>query len=816
MPAADPPRGTRIAAALGAFALGVLALQTCAVLPARPVMLGLASAALALGLARVRTARPMRHALLQLAVMACIAVAGFGYAAARAQVRLADALPVEWEARDIVLRGIVDDLPQIGERGSRFAFAVEAVETSGAVVPRRLSLVWFAPMTNDAPAAAPEVHAGERWRFTVRLKRPHGYVNPAGFDLEAWLLEHQLRATGAVVPGAASARLDAFVGRFDDHIQRMRERVRARIVAALPGAPYAGVLVALAIGDQRAIPESQWLVFNRTGVSHLISISGLHVTAFATLAGGLAFLLLRRICWLTSRVPARKLGVLVGGGLATLYVLLAGAEVPAVRTLVMLLVAGAGLWLGRPGTALCVWLWSLVAVLLIDPWAGFAPGFWLSFGAVGLLLYAGSGRLDQPPAQGWRERMRRSLHEAARTQWAITVGLVPGTLALFQQVSLVSALANAFAIPAVTALIVPLALVGLVIPLDLPWRIAHALLAVLMRALEWLAALPAATWASHAPLAWTLPVALAGVALWLAPRGMPGRLLGLTLMLPVMLAMPARVAPGVARITALDIGQGLSVLVETHGHTLLYDTGPRLSETTDAGGRIIVPILRAAGVRALDTLIISHQDLDHSGGALSILGVVPARMLWSSLGIDHPIVLAGAAQGTAWRCAAGQSWTFDEVRFDVLHPPLDQYAVDGIKTNDRSCVLRIAAGGHVALITGDIEARSELLLVQTAADALRAHVLIVPHHGSRTSSTSGFIAAVDPRIAVITAGYRNRFNHPRPDVVERYTRRDVQVVRTDRDGAITFTLDASAPPLARAEREVHKRYWFDAPATPTD
>jgi competence protein ComEC len=806
-----------ITACLAAFAAGVLSLQLCPELPSAALRdVAVASAcggALVIAVVRRAWRTPSGSRASTVAAVLLAGGAGFLYAAWRADARLADALPPQWEGRDVVVRGLVDDLPQAGERGTRFAFAVDGAETDGAGVPHRLSLGWYvAPGAEGGSADAPEVHPGERWRFTVRLKRPHGYVNPAGFDLEAWFLEHDLRATGLVMPAPPPERLDAFAGRLDDHVQRARERVRARILAALPEAPYAGVLVALAIGDQRAIPESQWLIFNRTGVAHLISISGLHVTAFATLAGGLAFLGLRRSCRLTTRVPARKLAIAVGGMLATVYVLLAGAEVPAVRTLVMLLVGAAGLWLGRPGTASCVWMWSLMAVLLLDPWAGFAPGFWLSFGAVGLLLYAGSGRLDEPAAPSWRARLAGGLREGARTQWAITIGLVPGTLALFQQVSLVSAVANAIAIPAVTILIVPLALAGLVLPWDAVWHLAHALLAILMRFLEALSALPSATWASHAPVPWTLPLALFGIALWLAPRGVPGRTLALGFVLPMLLVTPARPPPGHARITALDVGQGLCVLVETHAHALLYDTGPRLSDASDAGGRIVVPVLRAIGVRSLDALVVSHQDLDHAGGAMSILAVVPTRMLWSSLGIDHPIVARAAAQGTVWRCAAGQAWTFDDVRFEVLHPPLAQYAEAGVKTNDRSCVLRIEAGGRVALLTGDIEARSEAVLLRAVPEQLRADVLVVPHHGSRTSSTAAFVAAVDPHIAVVTAGYRNRFNHPRPDVVERYARRGVEVPRTDRDGAISLLLGDADPPRARAERDARKRYWFDAPA----
>jgi competence protein ComEC len=790
---------------LAAFALGALALNLCAELPRHPLLLlGACSVAVAAA-SRLRSFRAVPILAL------CAFVAGFGYAAWRAQVRLADALPAQWEGVDVVVVGVIDDLPQALERGARFAFEVERTVTRDAVVPSRLSLAWYAPAPSveqpDPPI--PVVHAGERWQFGVRLKRPHGYVNPAGFDLEAWLLEHDLRASGYVIAPQAAKRIDPFAGRFGDHVQRLREKLRERILAALPNAPYAGVLVALAIGDQRAIPESQWQVFNRTGISHLISISGLHVTAFAALAGAGVLALARRCTRLTSRVPARKVAVAVGALLAAAYVLLAGAEVPAVRTLTMLVVAAIGLWLGRPGTACCVWLWSLAVVLLLDPWAGFAPGFWLSFSAVGLLLFAGSGRLEDAPARAWPRRALRMLGEAARTQWVVTVGLVPGTLALFQQVSLVSAVANALAIPVVTALVVPLALAGIVIPWDGLWQVAHAVLRALMWALEWLAALPSAAWASHAPLPWALVLALLGVIVMLAPRGVPGRLAGALWLLPMLLVLPARPPFGHARITALDVGQGLAVVVETATHALVYDTGPRLGETSDAGGRLIAPVLRALGIRLLDALIVSHQDLDHAGGALSLLAVVPTPTLWSSLPIDHAIVQRAARQGIAWRCEPGEAWTWDGVRFAILHPPLASYAED-TKTNDRSCVLRIEASGCAALLTGDIEARSEALLLREQPEALRADVLVVPHHGSRTSSTAAFIAAVAPRIAIVTAGYRNRFGHPRADVMARYEQAGASIVRTDRDGAIVVTLDAD-PPRAQVARQTHRRYWYDVP-----
>lgn len=806
-----------VAAMLAAFACGVAVVQTLPALPSRPVVGAIAGIA-GLALASAWRLRTTRAGAVSQTVMLMVAAAtlGVAYATVRADLRLGEILGAQAENVDLRIVGIVDDLPQNGPQGARFAFAVEqVVRPEGLAVPDRVSLAWFTSRSDaDPPAGVPEIHAGERWQLTVRLKRPHGYVNPDGFDLEAWLLEHDLRATGYVRDSVTNTRLSPFVGRPDDYVQRAREAVRARILAALPGAPYAGVLVALAIGDQRAIPETQWLVFNRTGVSHLISISGLHVTVFAALAASAALALARRSARLTTRLPARKVAVAVGALCAFGYVLLAGAEVPAVRTLLMLWVASLGLWLARPGTASLVWLWALAIVLVWDPWAGLSPGFWLSFGAVGLLLYAGTGRLARPRAYGWRARLAGTLRESAHAQWVVTLGLVPGTLALFQQVSIVSAAANAVAIPVVTLGVVPLALAGIALPVDFLWQVAHAVFATLMTLLEALSALPAATWAQHAPPAWTVAAAMAGILLLLAPRGVPGRGLGALWLLPMFCVLPERPPDGAVRITTLDVGQGLAVAIETRTHALMYDTGPRFGETTDAGGRIVAPYLRGRGVRALDALVVSHADLDHSGGALSLLQTVPVATLYSSLPVDDPIVARTAAGGTPWRCAAGQQWRWDGVLFEVLAPPIGRYTVDGVKTNDLSCTLKITAGNRRALIAGDIEAPSEAHLLREAAAALAADVLVVPHHGSRTSSTPAFVAAVAPSIAIFAAGYLNRFNHPRPDIVARYERRGAMPMRTDLHGAVTVTLGPGDALDAVAERDRRRRYWYDPPQAP--
>ncbi len=803
---------------LVAFACGVAWLQTRAALPAYPAWMAVAGAC-ALVLAFAAGARVRPSARLAVTIGAAV-ICGFGYAAWRAESRLAEELPRAWEGEDIEIVGVVDDLPAVSTQGTRFAFAVERILTPRAVVPTRLSLSWYAPMQRTfIDEDAPVVHAGERWYLTVRLKRPHGTVNPGGFDLEAWLLQQGLRATGYVHPEGLNARSDFFAGRPGDYVQRARERIRERILRALPDAPYAGVIVALAIGDQRAVPEPQWTVFNRTGISHLISISGLHVTVFAAFAGGIAYALARRSVRLTARVPARKLAAAVGVVAAGGYVLLAGAEVPAVRTFAMLAIAACGLWIGRPGTAGIVWLWALAGVLLWDPWATLTPGFWLSFGAVALLLYASAGRLRSASAMGWRAHLRDAIREGAHAQWAVTLGLAPMTLALFQQASLIAPIANAVAIPVVTLGVVPLALTGIVVPIDFMFQAAHAVLALLMRFLEFLAALPDATWQQHAPLPWAVAAGVLGTLWLLAPHGIPGRAWGLVWLLPLFIVRPEPPPPGAFRMTVLDVGQGLSTVIETHRYTLVYDAGPRFNETTDAGGRIVAPFLRAAGLRRADGLMISHQDIDHSGGTLSLMQATPVGWFASSLPAEHPIVVRAQAKagGEVMACMAGQRWTWDDVRFTVLHPTRAEYGDARAKTNDRSCVLRVDSPYGSALLTGDLEAKSEMKLLRDDSAALRADVLVVPHHGSRTSSTPAFIAAVAPKFAVFACGYRNRFGHPRPDIVARYEAAAVRMSRTDFEGAVTFSFAPGTALLPAAARDQRRRYWMDVPErTPRD
>ncbi|HKU72212.1 MAG TPA: DNA internalization-related competence protein ComEC/Rec2, partial [Burkholderiales bacterium] len=527
---------------------------------------------------------------------------------------------------------------------------------------------------------------------------------------------------------------------------------------------------------------------------HLMSISGLHVTMVSGLVFALVGALWRRMPRLTLALPAVKAAALAGLLAAFTYALLAGYAVPAQRTVYMLAIVAAALWLGVIESASVVLCAALLVVVLIDPWAVLAPGFWLSFGAVAVILYVSLGRIGAPH---WLESW-------TKVQVAVTLALIPPLLALFQQISIVSPVANAVAIPVVSLLVTPLALAGAMLPFDLVLHGAHVLMSGCMWLLDWLAALPDAVWQQHAPPAWTVVIAAAGLALLLAPRGFPGRWLGIAGLLPLFLVTPAPLPEGGAEIVFLDVGQGNAVLVRTRNHALLYDAGPQFGPLADSGSRFIVPYLRATGVQRLDGLIVSHDDDDHWGGSASVLQAVPAGWLLTSLPDLDPLVVQ---MERPWRCEAGQRWEWDGVRFEILHPARDSYQDPAIRNNDRSCVLRVEAGSRSVLVPGDIERRSEEILMANYGARLGSDVLLAPHHGSRTSSTPDFVRAVSPRMVVFQQGYRNRFGHPQRDVVERYRDIGSRLYRSDRDGAVTVAIGADGAMSVTPYRAVYRRYW---------
>jgi competence protein ComEC len=780
--------------AILAFAAGVFWLQSQASLPDAELTTILAvSGALLLPLILSHKGRFLCR-LRPLALVGSFLL-GIAWAAFMAQGRLADELALDNEGRDLPITGVIADLPQRLDDGVRFDFAVEQAPPG---VPATISLAWYAASLGEEGAAKtlPDLRGGQRWQWTVRLKRPHGNINPHGNDYEGMLFERGVRATGYVRTKPPPAKLVEFVAEPGYAVARLRQYLRDRMLAALPSQSYIGVLVALAIGDQRAIDGDLWRTFANTGLTHLMSISGLHVTMVAALVYWIAGWLWRRSPALLLRLPAQQAAA-VGGMLgAFAYCLLAGYQVPAQRTFYMLSAVAVALWSRRNARTSAILAFALLVVLLLDPWAVQSPGFWLSFGAVAVLLLAAAGQTQRPH---W---LREWLH----AQWAVTVGMLPALLVLFQQFSLVSPLANAVAIPVVSLVVTPLTLIGCVLPAPLDvWllTLANAVMGWLMWWVDWLAGLPWAIWQQAAPPWWLLPPAMLGVAWMLMPAGFPARWVGAVMLLPLLLVQPPRPPPGDADVVVLDVGEGLAVHVQTATHDLLFDTGPAFSADANSGNRIIVPYLRAIGVGRLDALVLSHEDGDHAGGAQSVIDAVPIERMIDTLPKDNELAAAPVPHTV---CADGLAWQWDGVAFAVLYPPLELYASPPRKSNDMSCVLKVTTGHGSVLLTADIEAGAERRLLAAHPDGLRSDAVVPPHHGSRSSSTAEFVAAAAPHLLVIPVGYRNRFHHPDPAVLMRYSATAHDVARTDNDGAVTVRLRAAGIGVVR-QRTVDRRYW---------
>ena len=762
---------------------------------------------------------------LGLAMLAAAALAA-AMAGMRAQWRLAERLAPELEGLDLIVTGVVAGLPQRGASGLRFQFEVErarwsAHDDSGRPPPRLppvLALGWYQNYADEVALADPgvELRAGQRWRLPLRLKRPHGTLNPGGFDVELLWFEQGLGATGYVRvlrgnrtgPGEVGAEMLAEA--VAHPVERLREAVRSAIWRQVADPRSAGVLAALAVGDQAAIEREDWDLFRRTGIAHLVSISGVHITMFAWAAAALAGRLWRRSTHLMLWLPAPTAGRWVGLALATSYAMLAGWGVPAQRTLIMLGVTGLLRSQGQRWPWLLVLLAAAVTVTLLDPWALLQAGFWLSFAAVGLLLLSEpvSGRAVavQLPVQGaWLKRLRAKttghLRDHLRGQVVATLGLAPLSLVFFQQLSVVGFAANLVAIPLVTLLITPLALFGVLLPGA--WQLAAALVQALVWGLSWLASFPWAVYSAASAPAWALACGLVGALLAVLQVPLALRWLALPLALPLLWPVVARPPQGQFELLAADIGQGNALLVRTRSHLLVYDAGPQYTVDVDAGQRVLLPMLRARGERRIDLLVLSHRDIDHVGGAASLLAGIPISALSSSLETGHSLLNQAAQLGVAQqRCDAGQHWSWDGVRFEVLHPTPAEHRT-ATKPNALSCVLRVIdAQGRSALLAGDIEAPQEAALVLRQGAALSSTVLLVPHHGSRTSSSSEFIDTVHPGTAVVQSGYRNRYGHPAPDVLVRYSVRGIEVVRSDRCGAWLWR-----DGVGHCTRDLRRRYW---------
>jgi len=685
--------------------------------------------------------------------------------------------PKRLEGKPLSVTGYVVSLPVKNQLLESFVFLTKSINHK----KMRLKLSWY--HTHYL------VKAGEQWRFNIKLKRPHGLHNPGGFDYSKWAFQQGISATGYIINKADNRRLSS--SWFDQPINRVRATVLRRFQQMFPAQPVAGFLVALTLGSRAAITQQDWQVLQRTGTSHLVAISGLHIGLVASLIFFLVSFLWRRSAVLTQRIPAQQVAAVASLFVAMVYCALAGFALPTQRALLMLSVVLIALILKRrlrPWHALSC---ALFLVLLLDPLGVLSISFWLSFSAVAVIVYGISGRLKQPGK--WRQLMN--------VQLIVTIGLIPLTIYFFQKSSVVSPLANLIAIPWVGLIVVPLSLLGAILLL-FSHAAAQAVLWLALKNMQgvwWylnkLAGMSFAAWHYSLPTPILLICLCIATLLLLAPRGLPIKYLAVFFLLPVIFISRNLPAYGEAKLTLLDVGQGLSVVIQTQHHTLVYDTGPG-NEDYNAGDSVLIPFLRASGINKVNTLVISHTDNDHVGGAKALLSQYPVRALYTS----NPNYFSLPNKPIA--CHARQHWDWDGVHFNMLYPPTRMRA----SKNNRSCVLQVSMGDKAVLLTGDIEKPAEIYLVTHEMKRLPATILIAPHHGSKTSSSWPFIRAVHPHYILFPTGYRNRFHFPSSLVLMRYNIVGAKALNTANTGAISFTLmphQTLMPPKRYAVEDEH-------------
>lgn len=706
-------------------------------------------------------------------------VIGFSWALLRAHWILEVGLPAELQGKDLLVTGVVASIPIEDKRKRRFEFDIESLEYNKQQVKSlgKVRISWYhkrlAKQANGAYKNTTKLKAGQRWQFWLRLKQPHGFMNPGSFDYEGWLYQKKIRATGYV---RINSKKNQFAKKLTENtdgyrLLKLRQNLHDSLLKITSKNQYGGILVALAMGERTGISQQQWQVFRATGTSHLVAISGLHIGLLA----GLIFYISRRL-WpyfgnAALVIAAPRAAAITALIVAGCYAALSGFAVPAQRALIMLSIVMLSIFLRHKVQSSQVLSLALLSVLLFDPNAVLSAGFWLSFAAVAIIGLAAIGRIHSE--KNWKVW--------GRIQWRISLALIPLLIFLFQQASVISPLTNLFAIPVVSFIVVPLVLFATSIISLFPdiatyiYSYADVTLSVLWWGLSYLSDTPISQWHGIKPSLLALCIASLGFALLLTPKGWPAKYFGVFLIIPLIWPNTHSPKHGQAEITLLDVGQGLAAVIQTKSHTLLFDAGPKFSESFDTGAAVVVPFLRHKNIKKLNMFIVSHKDNDHRGGFDSVQKIYKPGALLSSYN-----------EKGSEACQAGQNWVWDGVLFEILNPDaLLEYK----KRNNASCVLRVSVGKESLLLSADIEKRAEKQLLKFHYEKLKSTFLVAPHHGSKTSSSRRFLEAVAPDLILIPVGFKNRYRMPHTTVLKRYMDMDIPYFETYQSGAITIRLE---------------------------
>ncbi len=695
-------------------------------------------------------------------------------------------LPHALQGENVVVIGEVDGVPQQRDGGLSFTLKLHSWESGFEQKPDKILLNWY--------RAAPEIVAGDSWQLTVRLKRPHGRLNLGSSDREKYLFHQSVQATGYVrdtKPHEIENNRRLGAKRFS--LNRARQSLAQKITNVLPDSSVSGPVLALTFGLRDQMSQEQWQVFQATGTTHLMAISGLHVG----LVSGLLFWLCRRL-WSRSELlclclPAAKAAAVAALLGAMLYAAMSGMAVPAQRAALMVAIVAMAVVFDRKLFSGYLLSLAMLLILLLDPFAVLSAGFWLSFAAVAALLFVLQKNTAEKKSWQWLQ-----------VQMLLLVALLPLSIWFFQQSSLIAPLINLVAVPLTGLVVVPLLLTGTLLMSILPilakpvLQLGEWVLSLLVKLLGLAANLTDSMITLPKPELWVLLLAVIGIVVMLAPRLYFSKVAGALLLLPLFFNRPAGVLENEFRVDVLDVGQGSAYVIQTSQHVMVFDPGPRYAEAYEAGTAIVTPFLRARGISSLDALVVSHADKDHVGGLEGVL---------DNFSIEHLFLPdpASVTELDAMACHKDQQWEWDGISFTILSPSVDFIRHENNR-NDGSCVLLVKSKTASMLFTADIEQGSERVLVSNYP-ALVADVMTVPHHGSKTSSSELLLDLVKPELAIVSAGYRNSFGHPKPEVLERYFRNNIDILEITKTGMLTLYFRSDGSIDTTHYRKQQQRYW---------
>lgn len=696
-----------------------------------------------------------------------------------------------YEGKDLLVRGHIDSLVKDNDLNRSFLFDV----SNATLVDGAKPLDWQGLIRLSIYNHRIIVKAGQEWQFQVRLKRGSGFINPGGFDYEKWLFAQGIDARG-YLRKSKQHELLAEAPWFS--VNSVRERIHQKIKSSLEKQSNQALVSALILAEKGDVSKQQWQVFRATGTSHLMAISGLHIGLVAS--GGLLLVWLLWWCFplLNLYVPRRVAGSTLGVVFAVIYALLAGMTIPTQRALIMVIL-GLFLLAGKQHySGYRILAFAMIVVLAIDPLAVMSVGFYLSFSAVFAILWL------------LNRVMKAGKFGLLKLQGFLSLLMIPLSLLFFGEGSLISPLANLIAIPWVSFIVVPLSMLSVLLSFISEslavylFQFLSLNLDVLFSVLDLLAKAPGASFESfHLPAVLVAAMVILGVII-LLPVGLSWRYAACFAVLPVLFfKIEKPLDHGGLLLTILDVGQGLSVVIETQHHSLLYDAGNRVNESFDLGEMVVVPYFKRRALSTIDVVVISHDDRDHMGGLGAVMGSLQVKTLYG-----NRLGLVETYQNKL--CESGDSWQWDGVTFEFIHPEVHWQGND----NNRSCVLKVSTSGHSVLLTGDIQRKAEqhLLRLNDVSLAenplLEADIVLMPHHGSNSSSQKRFIKAVNPKWAIASAGYRSRFKHPDRRVITRYEQHGVTILNTAESGAIQFHIEPGQAISAPKEfRVMANKFW---------